>query len=148
MKKITKAALCGVTLSVFAYLSGCADSASTLRNFTYPSDFKYVSRVELRTTMGVLAHNLNRLNNTLAIDDPTQAIEQQQVQQILSDIENAAQQLDARSVGSNHPFLQDQMGRFVDDILQARIAASLNPPNYYYAGRIAGGCVNCHQVNR
>ena len=134
-----------MVLGVFV---GCADPAATIRTFTYPPDFKYVSGAELKSTMDALAQDLTRLDLALNAAQRSEAIDEGEVVRILAEIERTAQKLDARSVGSNHPFLEDYMGRFGDTVQQARIAASLNPPNYYLAGRVAGACVSCHKINR
>jgi hypothetical protein len=74
--------------------------------------------------------------------------QRQQVLAALGNMENIASNLQGGEAGSSHPFLQDFMGNFVNDLGRARITASLNPPRYYFAGRVSGGCVNCHRVNR
>lgn len=129
-------------------LGGCADTATVVRKFTYPPDFKYVSGQELRSSMDKLAFQLQQLDQALAEDDSGQPVQQQQVIGILRDIERIGASLQAGDAGANHPFLQDYMTDFVANTGQARIAAALDPPRYYLAGRIAGACINCHQVNR
>ena len=129
-------------------LVGCNNPTATVRKFTYPPDFKYVSDAELKSTMDVLAQQVVRLDAALAAVQQPQALDEGEVVRILAAIERTTQKLDARSVGSNHPFLEDYMARFDDTVQQARMAASLHPPNYYLAGRVAGACVNCHEVNR
>jgi hypothetical protein len=135
-------------LLMVAVLTACSDPAATIRKVTYPPDFKYIERSELQSAMGTLAQQLLQLETALALSEPVQDIDQEEVKRILAEIENTAQQLDASAAGSNHPFLQDQMNQFTNDIQQARIAASLSPPRYYAAGKLAGGCVNCHRINR
>ena len=56
--------------------------------------------------------------------------------------------LQAGDAGSSHPFLQDDMAEFMDDVRQARMSAALTPARYYWAGRLSGGCMNCHRTNR
>lgn len=137
-----------VMLMTLAVLGGCADPAATVRKVTYPPDFKYVSRSELKSAMGMLARDLGRLDDALSAGESGSQVDQQQVVAILDDIDRTVRGLDAASVGTNHPFLQDRMDQFVSDVGLARTAASLEPPRYYAAGKLAGGCVNCHRVNR
>lgn len=153
MKRISIANLLsgiGLALAVSATsgLGGCADPAATVRKVTYPPDFKYITRDELRSAMGMLARDLRRLDDALLVAGAGGRIDQQQVKRILADIDRTAGQLDAASVGSNHPFLRDQMGQFLSDVELAQAAASLDPPRYYAAGKLAGGCTNCHRINR
>lgn len=129
-------------------IASCSEVASTVRKVTYPPDFKYVSGQELRSNMDKLAYNLQRLDLTLADTSADQYEQQQQVLDILHDIERIGTNLRAGDAGSNHPFLQDYMSNFVQQVGEARIAAAQNPPHYYLAGRISGGCTNCHKVNR
>ena len=134
--------------SLFAGLSACGDTAALVRKVTYPPDFKYVSTAELRSSMDQLAFQLQLLDQMMADSAAGQAVQQQQVVDTLRNIEHIGTDLQAGEAGANHPFLQDHMSDFVLNVGQARIAASLEPPRYYLAGRVAGGCINCHKVNR
>jgi len=133
---------------LFLSLSACGDTAALVRKVTYPPDFKYVSGDELRSNMDQLAFQLQLLDQALAETGAGQAEQQEQVIVILDSIERMGDRLQAGEAGANHPFLQDYMSRFVAGVQQARFAASQNPPRYYLTGRIAGGCINCHQANR
>ncbi len=128
--------------------NGCSDLASTVRKITYPPDFKYVSGQELRSNMHQLAFQLQQLDQALTEDDALHADQQRQVLETLRSIETISSRLLAGEAGSNHPFLYDHMSDFVNDVSQARNAASLDPPRYYLAGRVSGSCANCHQINR
>lgn len=129
-------------------ISGCSDFAAIARKVTYPPDFKYVTGQELRSRMDQMAFQLQLLDQALAENNTGQAAQQQQVLGSLRNIERIAASLQAGEAGSSHPFLQDFMQDFVTNVEQARNTAALDPPSYYFAGRVAGGCVNCHKVNR
>lgn len=137
-------------LPVFFAISGCSgsDIAAMVRKVTYPPDFKYVTGDELRSNMNQLAYQVQLLDNALAGIDTEQFSQLQQVLGALRNIEKIGSRLQVGDEGTNHPFLQDFMRDFVSDVGRARNAASSNPPNYYLAGRVSGGCVNCHKVNR
>ncbi len=128
-------------------MGGCGDFAAVVRKVTYPPDFKYVTGDELRSQMEQMAFQLQLLDQALMQDKNEQSV-QQQVLNALGNIERIGSGLQAGDAGSNHPFLQDSMKNFVSVVGQAREAASMNPPQYYYAGKVAGGCVNCHKINR
>ena len=134
-------------LTILAF-TGCSNLPALVRKVTYPPDFKYVSTDELRSRMSQMAFQLQLLDHALEESNIGQPDQQQNVLSALRNIERIGSSLQAGEEGSNHPFLQDYMNDFVNDVGQARSAASLIPPSYYYAGRIAGGCVNCHKVNR
>ena len=129
-------------------ISACSNTAAVMRKVTYPPDFKYVSGQELRSYMSQLAFQLQQLDLSLAESNTVQPAKQQEVVDILGRIETIGEKLQAGEAGSNHPFLQNYMGNFVNDISHARIAASLSPPIYYLAGRVTGSCTSCHKVNR
>jgi len=128
--------------------SACDNFAALMRQATYPPDFRYVSGQELRSNMDQLAFQLQQLDGALGAATDNQDAQQVQVLRILGNMERIGTELRAGDSGSNHPFLEDHMGDFVSNVTQARVAASLSPPRYYMAGRVAGACVNCHQVNR
>jgi len=137
-------------LPVLSAIGGCGDSdiAAMVRKVTYPPDFKYVTGDELRSSMNQLAYQVQLLDNALAGIDSEQFTQLQLVLDALRNIEKIGSSLQAGDAGSSHPFLQDYMRDFVSDVGKARDAASLNPPNFYFAGRVSGGCLNCHKVNR
>lgn len=129
-------------------LAACSsDFAATVRSVTYPPDFVYVSGDQLRTRMSNLGSRLAQLDNAL-VENELRQPDQEEVLALLRDIEEIGSRLQAGEAGASHPFLEDEMPRFVNDIARARMAASLDPPQYYLAGRVAGSCVNCHRVNR
>ena len=133
-----------LSILVISTVSACDNTAAAIRRVTYPPDFTYVSGQQLRSRMDQLAFQLQLLDQALTESE----IQQQEVVSILGNIGQIGGNLRANEAGSNHPFLQNQMSSFVSDVGEARIAASLDPPSFYLAGRVAGGCVNCHSVNR
>ena len=146
IRKIPLQSLC--LGSVLLLLVGCNDIAATFRKFTYPPDFTYVSTDELQSHMQQLAFELQQLDAELADETGGSPGLRQNVVEKLRNIERIGSSIQAGEAGSNHPFLQDDMANFLANVRQARMAATLNPPRYYMAGRISGGCVNCHRVNR
>jgi hypothetical protein len=130
-------------------ISGCSnDMAAAMRKVTYPPDFKYVSPDELRSSMQQLGYQLQQLDEALLPDNPQNAAQQQKVVGTLGNIERIGSRLQSGNAGASHPFLQDFMRDFLADVDRARSAASLAQPRYYLAGRVSGGCLNCHKVNR
>jgi hypothetical protein len=134
-------------------IMGCSSQfAESMRKLTYPSGFKYTQAAELRSDMDKLAQQMLLLDEALINADgptPNGAEDQRkQVLQILQNMGRTASTLIEGETGGNHPFLQDHMQDFVAKVDQARTAASLQDPNYYYAGKVSGGCTNCHKINR
>lgn len=132
---------------------GCSSQeAESMRKFTYPPGFKYTQPAELRSDMAKLAQQMLLLDQLLInpyeqIPDGAE-IQRKQVLQVLQNMGRTAAKLIEGETGGNHPFLQEHMQDFVAKVDQARTAASFQDPNYYYAGKVSGGCTNCHKVNR
>ena len=128
-------------------LSGCNDFAAAVRQVTYPPDFRYVSDAELRSSMNMLAYQLQQLDEALTVADPD-VPDQEVVVDSLRQIERISSQLQAGDAGASHPFLENDMPAFVSQVNRARLAAAQDPPRYYFAGRIVGACAGCHRINR
>ena len=138
-----------VLFSCISVMPGCSnDFSAAVRKVTYPPDFKYVTAQELRSNMEQLALQMQLLDQALKPDNTDKTTQQQQVVDTLGTIQKIGVGLQAGDAGATHPFLQDMMMDFVDNIRRARSAASLKTPKYYLAGRVSGGCINCHKVNR
>lgn len=137
-----------VLMMIVFPLAACSDFSGAFRQFTYPSDFNYSNRQELGSRMQQLGYELQQLDLALASEHDERPDLQQHVIGILLEIERIGGTVQAGDTGANHPFLQDDMASFLANVRQARIGTSLNPPRYYMAGRISGGCVNCHRVER
>lgn len=135
-------------VSLVVAIGGCSGVAPAVRQFTYPPDFQYFSGQEFRSRMAQLAYQLQLLDQALAPGTTEQVAQQQQVMQTLANIEGIGASLQSGEAGSTHSYLKDFMADFRSDVRQARNAASMDPPQYYMAGRVAGACVNCHKVNR
>lgn len=133
-------------------LSGCSGMYSSMRKVTYPQDFKYLEKADLRSDMGKMAIQVSLLDSALAKTMVSDAGEPELVRdEILSALNNIsriASPLQSGSAGSSHPFMEDFMGDFVSEVDKARVAASLAEPRYYFAGKVAGACASCHKVNR
>ncbi|WP_371195931.1 hypothetical protein [Glaciecola sp. SC05] len=141
----------GITCAMF--IAACSNQFSeSIRKVTYPPDFKYTQPAELRSDMSKLAQQMVLLDSALSdFYEPNESgveLQRERVIIALKGMERTASKLKEGSPGGNHPKLQEQMQSFAAKVDQARNAASLQNPNYYYAGKVAGGCTNCHSINR
>lgn len=139
-------------LSAF-FIVGCSSQlASSIRKVTYPPDFTYTEQADLRSDMKQLGYQMALLDTALV--PPTYEgefeaeIQREKVIGILQNMGKIASRLQAGKSGANHPFMDDYMQGFISELDTARTAASLQPPRYYFAGKISGGCTSCHKVNR
>jgi hypothetical protein len=137
-------------------LASCSSQfAASMRKVTYPPDFAYIEQGKLRSDMGRLAQQMRLLDQALieqnSLHDQTSVDAERQRQKVLATLRNMgriATELKAGNTGANHPFMQDHMQDFVAKVDKAKVAASLEQPRYFFAGKISGGCTNCHKVNR
>jgi hypothetical protein len=125
-------------------LSGCGQFAAWLRQYTYPPDFHYISREQLRSTMWRLARDMRELEKTLR--EPGEFDEQRhaQINRLLISIEENAAHLDKTGRRSNHPVIDANLPALRQDIYLARKGVESRPPNYTLVGFLPGACIYCH----
>jgi len=123
-------------------LLGCVDTAKQVRQYTYPPDFRYITREELRSTMWQLAYHLRELNQLMRGPDTPEQHRQEIIDQLRA-MESAAARLGGWP--SNHPLVEMNLPSFRRDIRTAREAVERDPPDFLLAGAITGACVYCHR---
>lgn len=131
-------------------LVACNGTVGAFPHKTNPPPFDYGDGEELRSRMHQLAFALQRLDSSLATEyiEPVpsqQPVFQRSVADNLRDIERIGEGLQHGDLNSNHPFLLEDMERFLDDVRRAQ--KDVLRGRYYMAGRIAGACVSCHVAN-
>ncbi|MFT6268886.1 MAG: hypothetical protein ACJAVV_001701 [Alphaproteobacteria bacterium] len=134
-------------------LIGCSSKfTASMRKVTYPPDFKYTEPADLRSDMHQLAFQMGLLDKALVMPSVQTSneveIQRVEVLNVLRHMGRIANSLQAGNSGANHPYMDDYMQDLVAKIDEARIGASLQQPRYYFAGKVSGGCVNCHKANR
>ena len=132
-----------IALILCGLVGGCADFARWMRRYTYPPDFRYIERDQLRSAMWQLAGHVRELDQHLR---SSTASEQQQkdILEHLDGMESATRTLDTAGWPSNHPMIDMNMPKFRQDIRLARDAVERTPPNYALAHSLPGACVYCH----
>lgn len=147
----------GITLPVILLLVACNNTGDEFPQIANPPPFDYADGEALRTGMHQLAFELQRLDLSLMRESDTDpdsqesdadAVSQQQVVSSLRNIERIGGVLRDQDLSSTHTFLREDMTRFLSSVNRAIMEAEGNPPRYYSAGRVSGGCVNCHQLNQ
>ena len=124
-------------------LSGCADWARWVRQYTYPPEFRYVESDEIRATMRVLAFHAREVNQLMRLDGAPQAHRAEIIEHLRA-MEQAAESLDQAGGPTNHLKLDMNLPSFRRDLKFAREAIEREPPNYLLAGPVTGACANCH----
>ena len=131
------------TALMMLQLTGCADFARWVRQYTYPSEFRYVERDDVRSAMRQLAFHSRELNQLIQSDDASE----QRRSEILSHLgamEAAAEKLDQSGWPTNHPTIETNLPKFRRDLKFAREAIEREPPNYPFVGPVTGACSYCH----
>jgi hypothetical protein len=121
---------------------GCLDAAQ-MRRFTYPPDFHFITREEITDTMTGLAYWIDELEEIMWRDDELTASDRERVVEILTEMRRLAFDLKS-GTRSNHPRIDRAAPWLQTDIERALGAARRDPPNYFYAGEVAGACEYCH----
>jgi hypothetical protein len=135
-------ATCRIVFALFAILqlSSCSEFACWLRQYTYPPDFRYIERDQLRSTMWQLARQVQALDEH--IQAPAQPEQHRKdILDHLVGMETAMRSLTAVGWPSNHPLIDMNLPRFERDIGLARQAVERDPPNYIYVDLCANRCV-------
>jgi hypothetical protein len=123
--------------------AGCADVARWVRPYTYPPEFRYIERDQLRSAMGQLARHVRELDEHIqAPSEPAQ--HRQDILEHLAGMDAAVGSLNVSGWPSNHPLIDMNLPKFQRDIRLARQAVERAPPNYTLAYSVTGACVYCH----
>ena len=133
-----------ITLLGAALVGGCAH----IRKATYPDDFIYLERKEIRNEMVLLSLYLREIDDILR-DDATVSSEQQaRIVSVLAKIDASADKLGAGNVRTNHLLIDDNIDQFKAELNLAMGDARSDPPNYFALGRLSGSCLGCHKYRR
>ncbi len=134
LKTLTIALLCAVV--VF----GCAQ----IRKVTYPDDYVYLDRKELRSKMALLSLYMRNLDEILLDDSTVSSEQQQRILESLNKIKALTADLGG-GVTTNHLVIDEHIDQFKSDVDIAIHNARANPPNYFALGRLSGSCTGCHR---
>lgn len=134
LRAVSVALLCAVL--VF----GCAQ----IRKATYPEDFVYLDRKQLRSKMALLSLYMRNLDEILLDGSTVSSDQQQNILGLLNKIKTVTDELGG-SVSTNHLVIDQHIDQFKSDVNAAIADARTSPPNYFALGRLAGSCTGCHR---
>ena len=132
-------ALCA--LLACSLVIGCAE----IRRVTYPSDFVYLDRKQVRSQMASMSLYMREIDEILADNFAVNSEQQAQIIKLLNRIDVSVERLGAGNVQTSHLLIDEHIDEFRADLRLAMRDASSDPPNYYALGRLAGSCTACHQ---
>lgn len=119
---------------------GCAQ----IRKATYPRDFVYLERKQLRSKMALLSFYLRQVDETMLDHSIAGSDPQQDILGLLNKIEALTAELGA-GVETNHLVIDDHIDEFKIDLNTAINNASASPPDYFALGKLTGSCIGCHK---
>lgn len=122
-------------------LLGCA----TIRKATYPQDYVYLERKQVRSEMALLSLYLRQIDEILLDNTAISSDQQARIVSILESIDASADKLGASGIVTNHLVIDQYMDRFKSDVSVALNDVRADPPSYFALGKLSGGCVACHQ---
>ena len=129
-----------VALLCTSVVFGCAQ----IRKVTYPGDYVYLEREQIRSKMALLSFYMRELDGILVDDSTVSSDQQQRILNLLNKIQETTAEFGG-GVTTNHRVIDDHIDQFKMDVGNAFRNASANPPNYYALGRLSGSCVGCHK---
>ena len=132
-----------LAIMIVVQLTGCSDLGRWVRQYTYPAEFRYVQRDEVRGTMRQLAAHSRQLNDLL-LQDPAPLEHRGEMIEHLRAMEQAAEKLEQSGWFTNHPKVDTNLPTFRRDLRLAREGIEREPPNFLLAVLLRGACDNCH----
>lgn len=136
------------TLLAASVMAGCDDLPARLRRHTYPPNFKYIERTEVRSTMWQLASDVHQLDDLMRRPGPVDETRRGQIAQLLSAMDDTARTLATNGRPTNHPLIEDNLEGFRQALATARASVVSERPNYYLVGSVSGACLGCHGPDR
>lgn len=125
-------------------LAACTDVPALLRRHTYPPNFKYIDRTQLRSAMWQLADEVSALDRLMRQPGAIDAARRAEVERLLTAMLAATGALQAHGRPTNHPLMSEHLEGFQRDLTQALAGVEAEPPNYYLVGTVSGTCLTCH----
>jgi len=132
-----------LAMVIAVQVSGCSDLARWVRQYTYPAEFRYVERQDVRGAMRELASHSRQLNDLLLQEDSPEKHRGEMIEHLRA-MEQAAAKLDQSGWPTNHPKVDTNLPAFRRDLKLAREGIEREPPNYLLAVLLRGACDNCH----
>jgi hypothetical protein len=124
--------------------AGCTDVPAQLRRHTYPPNFKYIDRAELRSAMWQLADDVRALDVVMRQPGTIDLTRRAEVERLLTEMLASTSTLQTQGRPTNHPLMGDHVENFRRDVSQALASVQAEPPNYYLVGTVSGACLTCH----
>ena len=137
---------CATLLASLIVVSCSSSDGSYTSQVGSPPPFDFADGEVLRSHMHQLANSMQRLDMSLMVLEERGQAAQLDVISELRDIERIAGVLEEGDLSTTHRFLRNDMQLFLVNVRRAIRDAERSPSNFNTAGRVSGGCVNCHRT--
>ena len=143
MNVILKSSLTNILLAVL--LVGSIVGCSQIRQLTYPEDFTYLEKKQVKALMSEMNDSVLRLGHQVSKTPPAE-IDSQQVLNSLSEIESITSKIIGGHSQTNQLFISEHIEHFVSDVGTAKMYVKSSPPIYSKARDITNSCQECHTL--
>ena len=135
-----KLGLALIALLCAGVVFGCAQ----IRKVTYPQDYVYLEKKQLRSKMALFSLYLRQISEIQSDTSLADGDRQQRLLELLRKIEDLTAEFGS-GITTNHLVIDDHIDDFKIDVHNAIRNARANPPNYYALGHLTGSCLGCHK---
>ena len=121
-------------------LLSCSGSARMVREATYPPEFRYISDAEIESVMWNLAGRVHDLERLTKASEPDFA----SLSAVLSQIDVSARHLESDGGGSNHPYFETELKKFLGLVQRAKLDLRRTPLQITSSEEVWRACSGCH----
>jgi hypothetical protein len=136
-----------VSALLSAFSIGCETNIGPVRASGLPPDLTYIPKARVKTAMWVLAAEIGELERILgarSADGSAAAPDRYAARASLERMRVAVSTLQEPGRSTQHPALNQNLGRLIARIERAKRALDRDPPDFFPASSIAGSCALCH----
>ena len=112
-----------------------------LREHTYPRDFRFLERDEIRGVMARLAAEVSELDRVLSTHAEPQP---ERTAKLLGEMRAQLTSLGNGGWPSNHPGFATDAEQLTREVERALRHVQRAPPDYFWAGTVSAACLRCH----
>ena len=135
-----KVQLALISLICAGLLVGC----NQIRKVTYPQDYVYLEKKQIRSKMALLSFYLRQLNKIQSEISVASDERQRRTLELLEKVEGLTVEFGS-GVTTNHLVIDEHIDDFKADVYSAIRDVRANPPNYFAIGQLTGSCIGCHK---
>jgi len=130
---------------LFSGLNGCAE----MRTVTYPKNFIWLGKAEVRSVMHRFAESMERIDLAAKQQKPgDKVLIIEELEIMIDEAQSIMASRETNADGTlltNHLLIDDHLEHFLEDLAQAKSQMEIQPDSYYLVGNLTGNCSGCHR---